>query len=138
MQIISFLQFHFYIAILAIAVTGLIVGSFLNVLIVCHPTLLAARSWRECQEYLNLPVEPKPKFNLATPRYQCPRSQKILKIRYNLPLISYLTLRGRCAYCHEKMSPLYPILELLCAILSVAIAIRYQISWQALAELLLT
>ncbi|WP_457766503.1 prepilin peptidase [Coxiella burnetii] len=138
MQIISFLQFHFYITIVAIAVIGLIVGSFLNVVIVRYPTLLAARWRRECQEYLNLPVEPKPKFNLATPRSQCPRCKKTLKIRHNLPLISYLTLRARCAYCHEKISPLYPIVELLCAILSVAIVIRYQISWQALAGLLLT
>ncbi len=102
MQIISFLQFHFYITIVAIAVIGLIVGSFLNVVIVRYPTLLAARWRRECQEYLNLPVEPKPKFNLATPRSQCPRCKKTLKIRHNLPLISYLTLRGRCAYCHRK------------------------------------
>lgn len=122
-----------------IAILGLVVGSFLNVVIVRYPEMLR-RHWRkDCLEFLEQPAEPeKTAFNLIIPRSQCPHCQHTLAIWHNIPLLSYCWLRGRCAYCQHSLSLLYPIVELLCALTTVAVFLHFGLTLQGIAACLLT
>lgn len=125
--------------IIFITLFGLIVGSFLNVVIARYPQILR-RKWRtECQEFLQLAVEPQGTvFNLALPGSQCPCCRQPLRAWHNIPLISYLALRGRCGFCREKISWQYPVVELLAALSAVIIFLKFGWQLQALAAWLLT
>ncbi len=118
---------------------GLVVGSFLNVVIHRLPIMLE-RSWkRQCEAFLNK-AEPgaAPPFNLITPRSQCPHCGHGITAWENIPLISFLWLKGRCAECQKPISRRYPIVELLSAALSAVIAWHFGIHFSALAALILT
>lgn len=113
------------------------VGSFLNVVIHRLPLMLE-RSWRrECRAYLELPPgdEPDEAFNLVVPRSRCPHCGKLVTAFENIPVVSYLLLRGRCSGCGTRISPRYPAVELLTALLSVAVAWRFGVSIQTAAGL---
>lgn len=123
---------------LVIGIVGLIVGSFLNVVVYRLPLMLQ-RSWRkECQELLALPVEiATPKiFNLFLPCSHCPRCQHKISARENIPLISYFLLRGKCKHCNKSISYRYPLLEIITVIISVFVAYHYGLTWQLLAALI--
>ena len=137
MQTVFFLQTHYYLSIIFIFILGLIVGSCLNVVIVRYSRLLEMRWRRECQHYLSLPIKPKPTFNLFLPPSHCPFCKNSLKTNHNIPLISYLILRGRCAYCAQKISALCSVGELLSAVFPVVVIIHYHLIWRVLAVLLL-
>ncbi len=116
-----------------ISLLGLVVGSFLNVVIYRLPIMLE-RAWRkECEEYLDLPAaegEPQPEFNLAVPNSRCPHCQHAILPHENIPVLSYLWLRGRCSQCKAPISIRYPLIELLTAVVSVAVAWKLGPSWQ--------
>jgi leader peptidase (prepilin peptidase) / N-methyltransferase len=114
---------------LFLSIIGLIIGSFLNVIISRYPEMLR-RSWRaECREFLDLPPEPlSPTLNLALPRSQCPHCRHYLRFWHNIPLVSYLLLRGRCGFCRQRISIQYPIVELLTALLTLAVFLQF--GWQ--------
>ncbi len=124
-----------------VGVLGLMVGSFLNVVIHRLPIMLE-RAWRrECQMLLAL--EPAAEadnvvYNLMTPRSRCPNCAKPIGALENLPLVSYVWLRGRCSGCGTRISPRYPFVELLTALLSIAVAWQFGPTWQTGAALLLT
>lgn len=125
---------------LLVACLGLLVGSFLNVVIHRLPIMLE-RAWRrECQAYLALEgnEEPAETYNLVVPRSRCPHCAKLIGAFENIPVLSYLLLRGRCSGCGMRISPRYPAVELLTAILSVAVAARFGVSVQTMAGLGLT
>lgn len=133
------MMINFYLLILLVAIIGLIIGSFLNVVIVRFPRLLEKHWRQQCQEFLALPIEPSTStFNLFLPRSHCPHCQTPIKIRHNIPLISYLWLRGRCAACHQPISFQYPLVELVTAITTVFIVCHFSLTWQTLALLFLT
>lgn len=136
-QLISNYEANYIVIIISILI-GLIIGSFLNVVIVRYPIILETQWKRECRRYLNLPLGPKPRFNLLLPSSHCPQCKKPIKIIHNIPVVSYLLLRGRCINCKKKISIHYILVELLAAILSVLIMIRYQVTWHSLAVLLFT
>jgi leader peptidase (prepilin peptidase)/N-methyltransferase len=100
---------------------GLVVGSFLNVVIYRLPKMME-QNWRaECQVVLGLPqaqTESAPSFNLAFPQSHCPHCGTQIKAWQNIPLVSYLLLKGRCAHCATRISPRYPIIELSAGILA--------------------
>jgi leader peptidase (prepilin peptidase)/N-methyltransferase len=124
----------------AVGLLGLLVGSFLNVVIHRLPIMLE-RSWqRECRAFLGLEpsAEPSEPYNLIVPRSRCPQCAKPVASWENIPVISYALLRGRCSGCGTRISPRYPAVELLTAILSVAVAWHFGFTWQTAAGLLLS
>jgi leader peptidase (prepilin peptidase)/N-methyltransferase len=118
---------------------GLIVGSFLNVLIHRLPIMLD-RDWTtQSRAMLGLPPEPKgPAYNLLLPHSECPRCSHKIRAWENIPVISYLMLRGKCAECRTKISLRYPLVELATGILSAFVVYHFGLSWQAGAFLVLT
>jgi leader peptidase (prepilin peptidase)/N-methyltransferase len=125
-------------------VLGLAVGSFLNVVIYRLPVMLD-RAWREqCRELsgeaaaATLPAGAPERFNLAVPRSACPACQAPIRVLQNIPLISWVLLRGRCANCGQPISVRYPLVEALSGLLCAAVAWKFGFGWPALAALVLT
>lgn len=101
---------------------GLAVGSFLNVVIHRLPRMLE-RDWQaQCAELRGEAAGSAPLYNLWTPRSACPSCGHQISARENIPVLSWLWLRGRCASCGAGISARYPLVELLAAILSAAAA----------------
>lgn len=126
----------------ACMVLGLVIGSFLNVVIHRLPIMLE-RHWRaECAalatEPPTLPAEPAGRYNLVVPRSACPSCRTPIAARHNIPVLSYLWLRGRCARCRSRISARYPLVEALTGLLSALVAWRFGFGWPALAALVLT
>jgi len=117
---------------------SLMVGSFLNVVIYRLPLMLE-KSWlTQSQEFLGLPIDNSERFDLSLPGSHCPKCHAEIKWFQNIPVISYLVLRGRCGNCGTKISWRYPMVELLTAICSVFVACRVGYSDQLAFMLLLT
>lgn len=107
---------------------GLCLGSFLNVVITRLPVMLM-RQWRnEALASLEQPTESTPRFNLAYPPSMCPRCEHAIAWHDNLPLIGWLKRRGRCARCQTRISPQYPIVELIGSVLAVTVLALH--GWQ--------
>ncbi|GAB6263339.1 prepilin peptidase [Photobacterium sp. R1] len=110
---------------LAAALLGLIIGSFLNVVIHRLPIMME-RQWRaDCAacfpEYG--PVETQPAFNLSVPASHCPHCQHRIRAWENIPVISWLVLRGRCSHCKQKISARYPAIEFLSSLAALTVAL---------------
>jgi leader peptidase (prepilin peptidase)/N-methyltransferase len=123
---------------------GLVVGSFLNVVIYRLPVMLE-REWRaHCEELSRAPLapqdhaEPRERFNLVVPRSACPACHAPIKAYQNIPIVSYLALRGRCAACGAGISVRYPLVEALTGLCSAAVALRFGFGWPAAAALVYT
>ena len=118
---------------------GLLIGSFLNVVVYRLPIMMQ-RDWREqAREILELPAEPQTAtFNLVLPNSSCPQCAHEIKPWENIPVISFLFLRGKCSSCKAPISMRYPLVELSCGLLSAFIAWHFGFTWQAGAMLLLT
>jgi leader peptidase (prepilin peptidase)/N-methyltransferase len=118
---------------------GLLVGSFLNVVIYRLPVMMQ-RDWRQqCRDYLELEPEPAAApFNLVLPLSRCPSCAAPIKPYQNIPVISYVFLRGQCAVCKHPIALRYPLIEALTAVLSVIVAWHFGYSVQTLFALGLT
>ncbi len=117
---------------------GLVIGSFLNVVIHRLPIMLQ-RGWRaQCQELLGQPTETLERYDLMWPASRCPRCGGAIGALQNIPVLSFLFLRGRCAHCGTRISVRYPIVELATGLLSAIVA--WHFGWQSvtLAALALT
>ncbi len=155
----------FFIA--ACLILGLIVGSFLNVVIHRLPNMLE-REWREqCEELarehaasgphapatphtasahhatpatsaVDKPHAAREPFNLVVPRSACPACKAPIRAWQNIPIVSWLVLRGRCAACGARISARYPLVEALTGVLSAAVAWKLGFGWPAAAALVLT
>lgn len=131
--------FPFWAWIVAGGVLGLLVGSFLNVVILRLPERLA-HAWRnEAQDILELeePLEPAPPGIVREPSH-CPRCKHPLSALDNIPVFSWLLLRGRCRYCKTRISMQYPLVELLSGVASAIVVCRFGPTWASLAGLVLT
>ncbi len=123
-------------------IIGLLVGSFLNVVIHRLPIMMQ-RGWRrDCLEYLqNNPVgdciDEEP-YNLVFPLSRCPSCNTPIKPYQNIPVISYIFLRGRCAQCAARIAMRYPIIEVLAALGSITVAWHFGYTPQAVFALILT
>ncbi|MDR3386983.1 MAG: A24 family peptidase [Rudaea sp.] len=119
---------------------GLIVGSFLNVVILRLPARLM-HGWRlQSRELLELPDEPDqpaPPGIIWEPSH-CPQCKHKLGALENIPLLSWLALRGRCRHCRARISVQYPLIELLTGLASAAIVWRFGPGWQSCTGLILT
>jgi len=132
---------------------GLMFGSFFNVVIYRVPVMMKLEWLQNARDFLQellhlekLPAEveqhpkdlPKPPFNLVTPNSTCPHCGHAIHWYENIPLISYAFLRGKCSQCKTRISPRYPIIELVTALLSAFVAWRFGFSWETAAVLLFT
>lgn len=120
------------------AVLGLLVGSFLNVLVHRLPVMLERQWQNEAREVLGMPVEAHERFDLCLPASHCPGCGHRIRAWENIPVVSYLALRGRCSACKGRISLRYPLVELACAGLSLVVAWHFGVSGQALLALVLT
>tara|TARA_B100001250_G_scaffold408544_1_gene431140 strand:+ start:1468 stop:2343 length:876 start_codon:yes stop_codon:yes gene_type:complete len=138
---VQFLQTQPIFYLFSIFFIGLIVGSFLNVVIVRLPKMIE-RDWREeCCDLLDLSPEntkKKEPFNLITPSSHCLFCKHKIKVVENIPLLSYLFLGGKCSNCKEKISIRYPIIEFTSAISVCIVAYFYGVSIQAFFAICLT
>ena len=119
---------------------SLMIGSFLNVVIHRLPIMLE-REWQaEYRGYFTPEEEQatEPRYNLMVPRSACPHCGHAITALENIPLMSWLWLKGRCSECQAPISARYPLVELLTALLSVAVAMVISPGWGTLAALLLT
>ena len=122
-------------------VLGLLVGSFLNVVIHRLPQMLERQWAAECADLSGKEPEPQPAFNLVTPRSRCPHCGHQIRWFENVPVFSWLALRGKCSQCKKPISVRYPVVELVTGILFAVCAARWGLTpqgaaWAAFAALL--
>jgi leader peptidase (prepilin peptidase) / N-methyltransferase len=116
-------------------VIGLCVGSFLNVVIHRLPKILE-RDWqRQCAELRGEPTTENQTYNLIVPRSTCPHCGHRIRARENVPVFSYLLLRGRCASCKKAIGARYPSIELFTGVVSGYVGWRYGATLAALGAL---
>lgn len=118
-----------------IFVLGAVIGSFLNVVILRLPAMMQ-HTWRsDCEVFLEIePSEKAEPLTLATPGSHCPSCKTPIKPWHNIPIVSWLILRGKCNSCGASISARYPLVELATALLSVAVASQFEfIAAQGLA-----
>ncbi|MBK1691301.1 prepilin peptidase [Ectothiorhodospira mobilis] len=126
----------------ATALLGVVIGSFLNVVIHRLPVMVErqwqheARAWLGQEEGAGEQSEGP--FNLLVPASRCPACGHRIGPLENIPLLSYLVLRGRCAACRARISPQYPLVEGVTAVLSVAVIAHFGVTWAGAAALALT
>jgi leader peptidase (prepilin peptidase)/N-methyltransferase len=120
------------------AALGLAVGSFLNVVIHRLPRMLQAQWKAQCAELENRPAPEEPRYNLWVPRSQCPACGHCLHAAHNIPVVSYLALRGRCAFCGSPISARYPVVEASTALLFAWVAAHFGYSPAGAGALILT
>ena len=116
---------------------GLVMGSFLNVVIVRLPARMAALWKREAHELLDADIDATHTLppGIVRQRSHCPACKHPLSILENIPLLSWLLLRGRCRDCKQRISLQYPLVELLSGILSAVVVWHFHMTWTALATL---
>jgi leader peptidase (prepilin peptidase)/N-methyltransferase len=110
------------------AVFGLCVGSFLNVVIHRLPRMMEAQWRAECAAIEGREAPDAAPFNLVTPASRCPSCGTAIRAWQNIPLASWLALRGRCAACRAPISARYPAVELAAGVLAALLAWRYGFS----------
>jgi len=131
-----------------IFVVGLLVGSFLNVVIYRLPIMLKRQWRRDCIQYLEESRDPalatgaredhQATFTLSTPRSRCPHCHHLIRAWENIPLLSYSILRGKCHACGQPISLRYPFIELLSAVLVTLVAWKLGLTPQAGLAIILT
>ena len=131
------LPFALWIALAA--VLGLLVGSFLNVVILRLPARMEAMWRREAHDVLGLEADAieLPPGIVREPSH-CPHCKHPLSALDNIPLFGWLLLRGRCRYCKTRISIQYPLVELLGGVLSAIVVWKFGPTWAALAGLVFT
>ncbi|WP_440454765.1 prepilin peptidase [Psychrobacter sp. ASPA161_9] len=151
MQLIELLQSNMTLALIVFAILGLCVGSFLNVVIHRIP-LMMVYSWRqECSQFMSQQIDMPHKhtkalmdvtakdtpITLSKPASRCPHCAHKIKWYENIPLISWLVLRGRCSACDAAIGARYPIVELVTALLSALVIYQFGVTATGLSALVL-
>ncbi len=139
MTFLTLLQQNTALFLGAVFVLGLLVGSFLNVVILRLPVMMERRWQRECAEFTGAPLpETAEPFNLVTPRSRCPECGHLISALENIPVLSYLWLRGRCRHCGTAIPMRYPLVEILSALLAITVAWHFGLDLPLPFALLLT
>jgi len=147
MVLLNAIQTHLLLAVFCALTIGLLVGSFLNVVIYRLPKMMEADWQQQCRDFLStnsdiktLPEadNTKPHFNLMVPASRCPHCGHKIKPWENIPVISYLCLGGKCSSCKAPISLRYPSIELVTGILSVAVIYVFGATLSGLLALVLT
>ena len=141
MEIVEIFKTEQWLFYTAIVLFSLCVGSFLNVVIYRLPVMLE-RDWRQqCREFLEIGTEggvQNEKISLAKPASTCPHCGHRIRAWENIPLLSYILLRGKCASCKSPISLQYPAIEAITAIMSLAVAWKFGFTLQTAGALLFT
>lgn len=142
MQLLILLQEYPVAYYALVIVLGLLVGSFLNVVIYRLPEMML-RAWRqECRHLLEIddPAEEPATgvFNLSTPGSRCPVCEHRITALENIPLISYLALRGKCSACKSTIAIRYPVIEFISALAAFMVAFHFGVSLQAVGAMLIS
>ena len=125
----------------ALALLGLCIGSFLNVVIHRLPLMLD-RTWKsDSAELLSVQISLPPEITLSTPRSRCPQCGHAIAWHENIPVLSYLRLGGKCSACKTRIPARYPFFEILTALVFAALAWRFDsrpevLAWCAFAAVL--
>ncbi len=125
---------------IVVGLFGLVIGSFLNVVIYRLPIMME-RDWRQqCEELASEPSTVpeqarQSRFDLYYPRSACPACGAQVSARDNIPVLSYMLLRGRCRHCGTSISVRYPIIEATAALIAIVVAIVLGPTWQMLATI---
>jgi len=114
-------------------VFGLLVGSFLNVVVYRLPKMLEREWAAECADYLGQPAKEEEPFNIVVPRSRCPHCGHAIRWYENIPVLSWLALRGRCSSCRAPISVRYPVVELVTGAFFFLCGWRWGLSLQAVA-----
>lgn len=120
MELLSLLQQSPALALSVALVAGLCVGSFLNVVIVRVPKMMELEWQQQAAELRGEEHAEAPAFNLVTPRSHCPGCGHAIGLLENIPVLSWLFLRGRCSSCGMRIPARYPLVEVLTGLLSLA------------------
>ncbi|MDO7086463.1 A24 family peptidase [Pseudocolwellia sp. AS88] len=134
-----------------VALFSLLIGSFLNVVIYRLPKMMEQGWYKECREFLadelvdnkqkpdqKKEQEAKPEITLSKPASTCPKCGHLIRFYENIPVISWVFLRGKCSQCKNKISARYPFIELATAILSTVVAVNFGVTITTLFIILLT
>ncbi|ASM51230.1 leader peptidase (prepilin peptidase) / N-methyltransferase [Pseudoalteromonas espejiana DSM 9414] len=144
-SIIEVMQSQMWFYLTTVGLVSLCVGSFLNVVIYRLPVMMQ-REWQsECRLLLEDELTAKPTqantnepFNLVKPNSTCPKCKTAIKPWQNIPIISWLLLKGKCANCSNPISARYPIVEAITALLSLVIAYNFGATEHALLYIFVT
>lgn len=124
----------------SVIILGVLVGSFLNVVIYRLPVMME-RAWKsecaECFPEANIKADDEV-FNLVVPRSRCPQCNHLIGSSENIPMLSWLFQKGRCKHCSCTISKRYPCIELLTGILSLIVALTVPFGWPLLFALIFT
>ena len=123
-------QQYFMLCVVMVGIFGLCIGSFLNVVIYRLPLMMEAQWRAECAEYLNQPAAKQDIFNLCVPRSHCPNCKTMIPLWHNIPLLSFILLLRKCRHCQQKISWVYPLVELISGLSAAYMAYRFGFSWQ--------
>ena len=138
MEILQLLESSPTFLVIATGALGLVMGSFLNV-VIHRLSIMMNRAWtNECREHLGeaiLETGEQTHFNLLIPASRCPHCNHRISPLENIPVISYLLLKGRCTECGTAISPRYPLVELTTALMSIIAALHFGYSLQMLMAL---
>lgn len=139
MVLIDVLTNSQFFLLLATGLLGLLVGSFLNVVIHRLPIIMQ-RDWQsQCDELNGLSnSQPTEILSLSRPRSHCPHCGHVISALENIPVLSFLMLRGRCKQCKSPISLRYPLIEILTATLSLVVAWYFGFTIACAAALLMT
>ncbi|MCK5894638.1 MAG: prepilin peptidase [Endozoicomonadaceae bacterium] len=140
MNMVSLLTSSPLLLITLTLILGLLVGSFLNVVIYRLPVMMQTEWQQQCQQALDpaKTLDSEKPFNLMVPASTCPSCQHTIRPWENIPVISYLLLKGRCSQCQTRISLRYPIIETVTGLLSALAAWHFGFAWQTLAVLIFT
>lgn len=142
MDFIVSLQIYPLLALTCSLILGLLIGSFLNVVIHRLPKMINAEYKEQVDEFIKSDeyksAANQGKINLLVPRSRCPHCGHHITALENIPVISYLFLRGRCSGCKASISKRYPIIELVTGLLSLYVIYHFGVNWQGAAALIFT
>ncbi|WP_346837136.1 A24 family peptidase [Microbulbifer sp. SAOS-129_SWC] len=125
-------------------ILGLLIGSFLNVVIYRLPIMMEREYKRDFYSYFDTKPEPgeqkvlEENFNLILPHSHCPNCDAEIKAWHNIPIVSYLLLGGKCRFCGTAISKRYPLVELVTGLLTLVVVWQLGFTWQALAGCVFT
>lgn len=138
MALIALLQSSPFFFVSLVSILGLLVGSFLNVVIYRLPIMME-RDWKaQYDDLTNRTPEEIAPFTLSVPRSRCPHCHHAITAIENIPVMSYLFLGGKCRKCKAAISKRYPLIEALTGLLSGIVAWQFGFDWACLGALLLT
>lgn len=137
MEIVQLLEQSPVVLVTVTLVVGLLVGSFLNVVILRMPPVLEYEWKKDYADFFEKPFKEKRPPGLGLTRSHCPKCKNQLKAWHNIPVISYLLLKGKCHFCQAGISFRYPFIELLSGLLAAVAAWYLGFGWQLLSALML-